>query len=161
VPYPCLVQEPVAPPNEPQTPSPLRRRVVPRAWDADAPRMARPRRGPGKPGPARVHVHPRCEAEPCSCLAAPPLASTSPYGAHTHPCLAAVATPRPRHGFAMRGDHVPLPRRRVRVTARPLRPYPGHPSGATHTHPRFPHTPAHTLARRTGSRRCRTKSGQG
>jgi hypothetical protein len=44
---------------QPQPPSPLRRRVMLRARDADTPRTARPRRGPRMPGLARVRAHPR------------------------------------------------------------------------------------------------------
>jgi hypothetical protein len=65
------VQELTAPPDEPAAAITFRRRVVSRARDAGASRMARPRRGPGNPGPARVLAHPRREAEPCPSLAVP------------------------------------------------------------------------------------------
>jgi hypothetical protein len=50
--------------------------------------MARPRRGPGKPGPPRVRAHPRHAAEPCPHLAAPPLGH-----AHTVPHHGCTMTP--------------------------------------------------------------------
>jgi hypothetical protein len=77
---PLLVQGPVAPSSSPQLPSPLRRHVVPRAWDAGAPRTVRPRRGPGMPGPAHVRAHPCRETS------------------------RAPALPCPHHGLAVRDD---------------------------------------------------------
>jgi hypothetical protein len=99
----------------------LRRRVVPRARDAGAPRTARPPRSPGKSGPACVRAQPRREAELCPCLAMP-----------RHD---------PHHGLTVRGDPATRPRRRVRVAAKPLGHFPEHPPDARHTHwPSLTHT---------------------
>jgi hypothetical protein len=95
--------------------------------------MARPRLGPGKPGPARV-----CAPSPDRSLP-------------RHVCATALPC----------ASTAPSPRRRVRVAARPLRPFPEHPSGATRTHPWLLRTHAHTLAHCTGSSQCRTKSHRG
>jgi hypothetical protein len=88
--------------------------------------------------------------------AASPLASPSPCRAHAcprtdrhgragphflpHPSL---ASPRPRHGLAVRGDHTPAPRCRVRVAADPLGLFPEHPLDAhPRTRSRRPHVHA-------------------
>jgi hypothetical protein len=97
---PChlFVQEPDAPPSPPLPPSPHRRRVVPRARDAGAPRTARPCRGPRMPGPARVRARQRREAKPFPRLAASLLDQSKPEHAQPrHACATAspcASTPR-------------------------------------------------------------------
>jgi hypothetical protein len=131
------------PPNEPQTPSPL---------------AAASCRGPGMPVPRARHGHAVAleDQNPRACArtrtANPSRAAARCLG----PSLAlpraraatAVATPRPRHGLAVRGDHVPPPRHRVRIAAGPLGIFLEHPSGVrtrtratapARTHTRPPH----------------------
>jgi hypothetical protein len=107
---PLLVQEPDAPPpSRPAAAVALRRRVVPRARDAGASRTARPRRGPGQPGPAHVRAHPRREAKPCPRLAASLLDHTEPERV------------QPRHAYATASPCASTPRcgRDVAFVSRP------------------------------------------
>jgi hypothetical protein len=134
---PLLCRSPSCRLFSPQPPSPLRRRVVPRSREADAPHTTRPRHGPRKPGHARVRAHQHREAKPCSRLAVPLLDRIEPRR----------DTPQPRHGLAVRGDHATPPRRRVRVAAKPLGHFLEHLLGiTTHTHPST-HAHGATLAR--------------
>jgi hypothetical protein len=107
---PChlFLQEPDAPPFSLLPPSPRHRRIVPRARDAGAPRTARPRRGPGKPGLARlnlaVHAHPRDVAfasrpsrwgfSPSTLRVLTLTHTLRRHGAHTH-TLTPICTPDP------------------------------------------------------------------
>jgi hypothetical protein len=79
------MQEPDAPLFFPATAVAYRRRGVPRARDAGAPRTARPRRGPGKPGLARVRAPSQTAPPPCVRVAAKSLRlfPQHPSGAHT------------------------------------------------------------------------------
>jgi hypothetical protein len=130
------MQEAIAPLVEPATAVALRRHVVLWSWDAGALRTARPCRCPGKPGPARVRAHLRREAEPCPHL----------------------ATARPGHGLAVRGDHALQPRRRVHVAARPSRFFPRTHAGRMPHARGDTHTRGHPGPSRTGSG-SHTRSG--
>jgi hypothetical protein len=120
----------------PLPPSPHRCCVVPRAQDAGAPCTARPRCGPGKPGPACVRVHPCRATRLCP----------QPRHAPPQPCRARrtrdmATTSRSRRGQAFGA-------------------FPRAPFGCPHTH-----TPWHTRTRghvgpsRTGSG-GHTRSGE-
>jgi hypothetical protein len=103
-----------------------RRRVVLRARDAGASRTARPRRGPGLPGPARVR------ARPCR---------------GTRPCPPSARHAQPRHGLAVR-----VRPRDAAATSRSRRgqavaTFSRAPFGCPHQHtPSAPHVHTHTLS---------------
>jgi hypothetical protein len=132
-------------------------------WAADEPSVAS-RRTP-LPLPASVPFlcrdpsrRPSTRSRRRPSAAATPLASPSPCRAHTHlrtdrhgrayphfwpqPSL---ASPRPRHSLAVRGDHTLAPRHRVRVAADSLGLFPEHQLDVRpRTRPRRPHARART-----------------
>jgi hypothetical protein len=64
------------------------------------------------------------------------------------PFSPAGASPQPRHGFAVRGHHLPRSRDVVRDAPRPFRPFTKHLRCAhTHTPPRHHNTRTHTWTR--------------
>jgi hypothetical protein len=103
---------------------------------------ARPRRGPGKPGPACVRVHPRSKAKPCPHLAASPLGQVVPHTVPRHdPATALRCAVKTQRGRDVTFTSWPSP----------LRHSLEHAQGACHTH-----TSTHTHATtqdpsRTGS----------